>query len=211
MIFFIAEDDISLQKSLMRTLTSIGHQVNIFTTGEELLEALEKINKIKNIENTCILLDFNLPDMNGIECQSIIKKITPSIPIIFMSGAADSATIIKSWQNGAKNFILKPFKINELVSIFDKTLAKEQSINTNSELEDFEDIIFQYKLLTPREKQVLKLVASGKTNPMIGQILGLAVRTVKMHRSNIMHKLNFQHISELIRFYDKGRDLFNED
>ena len=125
-----------------------------------------------------------------------------------MSGAADSATIIQSWRNGAKNFILKPFNLHELTSAIDKALLQDD-IHINSATSH--QIISQYQSLTPREKQVLKLVANGKTNPMIGEILGLTLRTVKMHRGNIMHKLYFEHVSELVRFYEKGRDLFNEN
>lgn len=209
MIIFIAEDDISLQKSLRRILITFGHQVKVFSTGEQLLEALENSNKSELIGNCCILLDFDLPKMNGLECQNQINQINQSIPIIFMSGAADSATIIQSWRNGAKNFILKPFNLNELTSAIDKALLQDDTIQTNTAISN--QIISQYKSLTPREKQVLKLVANGKTNRMIGEILGLTLRTVKMHRSNIMHKLNFDHISELVRFYDSGRDLFNEN
>lgn len=206
MLIFITEDDFSLRNSLMRSLIKLGHQVEVFSSAEQLLDALQDIKTNEIIKDFCILLDFDLPGMNGIECLIRINQINQSIPTIFMSGAADSASIIESWRNGAKNFILKPFKIDELISAIDKA-GSENMLNP-----DPADLTYisQYQSLTPREKQVLKLVATGKTNPIIAEILSLTVRTVKMHRGNIMHKLDFEHVSELVRFYDNCRDLFDE-
>lgn len=206
MLIFITEDDFSLRNSLMRSLIKLGHQVEVFSSAEQLLDALQDIKTNEIIKDFCILLDFDLPGMNGIECLIRINQINQSIPTIFMSGAADSASIIESWRNGAKNFILKPFKIDELISAIDKA-GSENILNP-----DPTDLTYisQYQSLTPREKQVLKLVATGKTNPIIAEILSLTVRTVKMHRGNIMHKLDFEHVSELVRFYDNCRDLFDE-
>jgi FixJ family two-component response regulator len=117
-----------------------------------------------------------------------------------MSGAADAGDVNAAWKNGAWDFLLKPFDLEELlatvVAVFDvQVQANSAARNTTGSIS---------AELTPREREVVSRVAAGRLNKQIAEELGVSLRTIKMHRGNAMHKLGFSHVAELVRYLDKN-------
>lgn len=196
-LVLIVEDDLGLRRAISRILQSEAYNVEAFNTGEQLFSRLDRAVEPPPVG--CVLIDVDLPGMSGISVQQKLLKRYPSWRSVFMSGAADAGDVNAAWKNGAWDFLLKPFDLEELlatvVAVFEvQTTANPAVRNTiPSALPD----------LTPREREVVSRVAAGRLNKQIAQELGLSLRTIKMHRGNAMHKLGFSHVAELVRYIDK--------
>lgn len=214
-LVFIVEDDDSLRTALEAMLNACGYQVRAVSTAEQLLSSLSQyFNQVSQgvaqCEACCILMDVGLTGMNGIEAQLRVKNMFPHIPIIFMSGAADIHSVNQAWRDGAYNFIFKPFQTHELIVLLGQAFEKYRQVNKkNKEFVDSPEgttpLPRNAEDLTPREIQVLQYVAEGNKNQAIADALGISLRTVKMHRANLMRKLECTHVAELVRFYEGMR------
>lgn len=200
----LVEDDLAQQNTLIVLLKIHGYEVNTFVTAEELFAFLSK-NSDQLSPTVCILMDLHLPEMSGIEAQRQLKE-SFQIPIIFISGRADKQSIINTWRDGAMNFLLKPFDTHELLSalddVFNSFYISISKLNLPNETID------KVKRLTPREREILPLLAKGYTNNDIKDLLKISTRTVKMHRSNLSRKVGSEHITDLVRFYECSKNLF---
>lgn len=177
----IIEDDVSLRWVLAQRLKSNGFQVTEFESPEHFFAHLGKIN----LTQTCLLLDMRLPGMSGLEVQERLEEQKIHIPIIFMSGNSHISEAIAGLKNGAIDFLLKPFEEEQLIQVVKKTMANmTDSTRPNA-----------FKLTT-RELLVLDYVSKGWRSEQIAEVLGLTVRTIKMHRSNIIHKTGANTITE---------------
>ena len=150
---------------------------------------------------TCILLDFQMPDMNGVELQKNLKLMNSNFPIIFMSGNAKQADIIDAWHEGAIDFVLKPFTpahisdvIRKLFETYKNSLANDISSTYKSDIE---------LRITRREAEVLILLGNGRQQQDVAEELGISLRTVKMYRSFLREKLGLETLGELIMFCQK--------
>lgn len=197
---FILEDDVSLMNALTRLLKKAGYEVEGALLANDFLELLTKWDWSNPMMKSCAILDVNLPESTGIEVQKRMLESFSDLPVIFISGVADRQAIIDAWRNGAVDFLLKPFDVSDLLGCLDRVfLASEGSLSSEMQ----EDRCYnQLSLLTPRERQVLVLIAQGNTNVVISDMLGLSLRTVKMHRANLMQKLGYKHVVDLVRFHD---------
>lgn len=197
---FILEDDVSLMNALKRILKKAGYEVEVASRANDFLELLQTWDWSDPAMKSCAILDVNLPELSGIDVQQQMTKFVNHLPVIFISGVADRQAIIDAWRNGAVDFLLKPFEVSEILNCLDRIFAvPDDSISSVIP----EDHFFkQLSLLTPRERQILALIAQGNTNVLISEILNLSLRTVKMHRGNLMHKLGYKHVADLVRFYD---------
>jgi len=213
-LVLVVEDDASFRNALERMLLASGYLVRSAKSAEELMTDLssplleDKLNQ-RSVA-CCILMDVGLGGMTGLEAQRIIKSKHPEIPIIFMSGAADANSVNQAWRDGAQDFIFKPFRISELKELLDNALFKfitshTQFDSTKKErvAEPVAEKIVKLEKLTAREVQVLQRVAEGNKNQEIADALGISLRTVKMHRSNLMRKLKITHVADLVRFYER--------
>lgn len=181
---FVIEDDESLRWMLLQTLKSNGLVCIGFDTPHRFFDAI-KSKEFLPTGNCCLLLDMRLPGMSGIDVQAQLDESKVYMPIIFMSGSSHVSEVISSFKNGAADFLLKPFGQVELISAVQETLRKSRYAGDNKTFR-----------LTPKELQVLQLVSKGKRNDEIAQELGLSVRTIKMHRSNIIHKTGASTMTE---------------
>jgi len=147
---------------------------------------------------TCILLDFQMPGMNGVELQASLKAINAEIPIIFMSGNAQQSDIIDAWRGGAVDFILKPFAPPQVTEALDrqfdaiKQKASHQPKPSNKSLISIP--------ITKREAEVLLLLGNGYQQLEVAQALDISVRTVKMYRLNLKEKLGLDTLADLAKY-----------
>ena len=196
----IVDDDADLRESLNAWLSQ-DYLVEAFDSAESFLLAINDFNFEDGIP-TCIVLDFKMPGMNGVELQKALKEINVEFPIIFMSGNALQADVIDAWQEGAVNFILKPFAASKISDALQKLFnkANQQKIDKRDAPDQTSTIELP---INQREAQVLLLLGKGCQQYEVAEILGLSLRTVKMYRASIKEKLKLHTLMELGRFYDK--------
>ncbi len=179
----LIEDDPSLRFALCQTLRRYGFVTIDFSEPQVFFEWLQTVGPCK----ACLLLDMRLPTMSGLEVQAKLDTLGRQLPIIFMSGNSHISEAITGLKKGAIDFLLKPFDETALVAAINKSRQQfDRSSSTNR---------FQ---LTPRELLVLEHVANGLRSEQIANLLGLSVRTIKMHRSNILHKTGANTMTEAV-------------
>lgn len=214
-LVFIVEDDASMRMALEGILNTSGYRVSSSSSAEEFLGNFTRHCSLGNQLNDgqtacCVLMDVGLGGMTGIEAQSSLKKIMPEIPVVFMSGAADAQSVNRAWRDGAYDFIFKPFQTTELLSLVERACEKFKSLKMTAPQRDrasdaAASILDRAKALTGREAQVIRYIAEGNKNQTIADALGISLRTVKMHRANLMRKLSCTHVAELVKFYERMR------
>lgn len=147
---------------------------------------------------TCILLDFQMPGMNGVELQASLKAINIEIPIIFMSGNAQQADIIDAWRGGAVDFILKPFAPLQVTAALDRQFDAIKQ-NTAHQPKPVNKPPINIPI-TKREAEVLLLLGNGHQQIEVAQALNISIRTVKMYRSNLKEKLGLDTLADLAKY-----------
>lgn len=198
----IVDDDIDIRDGLEAWLSQ-DYQVATFDSSESFLKTINDFDFEDSIPS-CILLDFQMPGMNGVELQKTLKQINFEFPIIFMSGNAHQSDVIDAWQGGAVDFVLKPFEPSKISAALEKlfTTVEQRKIamRPSTNADSLIDIP-----ITQREAQVLLLLGKGHEQQEVAEILGLTLRTVKMYRSFLKNKLNLHTLMELGRYCDKHR------
>jgi len=182
-LVLIIEDDTSLRFTLSTVLNRYGFQTQAFSNPATFFEWLAVAGKVQG----CLLLDMRLPGMNGLDVQNKLDELGVSLPIVFISGSSHIAEAITGLKNGATDFLLKPFDQTALVDAVKNSLNKIADPLTDN----------PYRLST-RERLVLDYVSKGWRSEQIAQTLGLSVRTIKMHRSNIIHKTGANTMTEAV-------------
>lgn len=196
----IVEDDTALRQSLTDWLSN-EYEVIGFESAEALLKDIQVVLSQVN-GPTCILLDFQMSGMTGVELQTKLKMMNIGLPIIFMSGNAHQGDVIDAWHGGAVDFILKPFtgsKVSELLATtFQKLKPTQLGMASAALREDLVDIP-----ISQREAQVLLLLGRGYRQHEIAKMLNITLRTVKWHRASIKNKLHLNTLVELTRYCDQ--------
>ncbi len=192
---FVVDDEPSVRKGLGRLLRAAGYQVEVFASAREFLE-----RKIGN-EICCLVLDVQMPDLNGLELQSALAGAECRVPIIFITGHGDIPTSVRAMKAGAQDFIAKPFQSKTLLDAIDRALviARERS----QEWTASEAIQSRIATLTPREREVMLQMIRGSLNKQIAAALGAAEKTIKIHRSRVMRKMQVQSVADLVRLCEK--------
>jgi FixJ family two-component response regulator len=189
-VVYVVDDDARVRESLSDLIESMGFEVATFTT------ALEFIEVQRADAPGCLILDLNLPGANGLQLQQTLLG-SDAPPIVFLSGHADIPSSVRAMKAGAIEFLTKPFRQEELVQAIENAIALDgvarQKRSALAELQT------RYNRLTPREREVLPLVASGRLNKQTAAELGTSHITVRVHRGQIMHKMGAQSLSELVR------------
>ena len=188
---YIVDDDKDFRESLEVLVSMLGYKVGAFSSAEAFLEC----TSIKR--PTCLLLDVFLPNIDGLQLQKRLKEREMLIPIIFITGHGDVPMGIKAMKEGATDFLLKPFDKDELQRAI--VLAIDRDINSVRQEKVKNKILSRIARLTPREQKVMRQVITGKLNKQIALILGIAEKTVRIHRSNLMRKLKLSSVAALVR------------
>jgi len=187
---YVVDDDARVRESLSDLIESMGFEVATFGTALEFI-------KVKQADAPgCLILDLNLPGANGLQLQqALVGSEAP--PIVFLSGHADIPSSVRAMKAGAIEFLTKPFRQEELVQAIENAIALDRvARQKRSALAELQG---RYNRLTPREREVLPLVASGRLNKQTAAELGTSHITVRVHRGQIMHKMGAQSLSELVR------------
>nr|ADE62389.1 styrene response regulator [Pseudomonas sp. LQ26] len=196
---FVVDDDVSVREGLRNLLRSAGFEVETFDS------ALTFLDQRRPEQHGCLVLDMRMPGMTGMELQEELGLISDGIPIVFITAHGDIPMTVRAMKAGAIEFLPKPFEEQALVDAVEQGLqldaARRRERATHDELERL------FSGLTPREHQVLQLTIRGLMNKQVAGELGIAEVTVKVHRHNIMQKLNVRSLANLVHLVEKYESL----
>jgi FixJ family two-component response regulator len=192
-IVFVVDDDISVRESLELLTRTAGWRSETFTSAHEFLA------RPRPAVPSCLVLDVSLPGLNGLELQKRIAVERTDMPIIFITGYGDVPMTVQAMKAGAVEFLTKPFGDEVLLGAIRNALERSRAaLDSEAEIQMLRD---SYALLTPRERQVMTLVASGLLNKQAGGELGISEITVKAHRGQVMRKMKASSLPDLVRMY----------
>ncbi|MDO8662466.1 MAG: response regulator [Candidatus Omnitrophota bacterium] len=195
-IIYIVDDDVSVCRALSLLLKSHGFKVETFTLAADFL-AFKRLKL-----PSCLILDIQLPDINGLVLQETMAARQLTIPIVFITGHGDIPMSVKGMKAGAIDFLPKPFTKNKLLDAV--TLAISKNKIQIKEQAEIAKIKRRIKTLSPRELEVFRLVAKGMLSKQIARKRGISLQTIKIHRSRAMRKMQAKTVTEFIRFAQKA-------
>jgi FixJ family two-component response regulator len=190
-IIHVVDDDPSFRTAVMRLLRAAQYEVRAYASASEFLESAPCTAP------GCILLDLRMPGVSGLDLQQSLARMEERLPIIFLTGHGDIPASVRAMKAGAVDFLTKPVRREALLTAVQDALsldARNRAARAASR-----ELHARYDSLTPREREVLGHVLSGKLNKQIAYDLGTAERTIKAHRASIMEKLGVQSVAELVR------------
>ena len=189
-LVFVVDDDVSVRESLELLIEAAGWQPETFASAQEFLA------RPRVMVPSCLVLDVSLPDLNGLDLQKRIAADRPDMPIIFITGYEDIAVTVQAMKAGAVEFLTKPFGDDVLVDAIRDALERSRAaLEHHAKMKALRD---SYSSLTPRERQVMVLVATGLLNKQVGGELGISEITVKAHRGQVMRKMNADSLPALV-------------
>ena len=190
-VVFVVDDDPDLLRDAELLFDSVGMKCETFATADEFLEGYAPK------PSSCLVLDIRLPGMSGLELQEKMAEMHIDIPIIMITGHADVQMAVTAMRRGAFDFIQKPFRDQVLLDSINEALSAESESQENHENDS--DVAEKWASLTPREKEVARLVVSGKPNKVSAYELGVSQRTVEIHRARVMRKTGAESLADLVR------------
>ena len=193
-MIYIVDDDASVVDALSSLLRANGKQVEIFTSGQDFLD-FERHDSC-----ACLILDLRMPGLNGLQVQESIAAQT-TIPVIFITGRGDIPSTVTAMKGGAIDFLTKPIDETALLVCIEKALEQDRQLRLAA-LEQ-NNLLARYRLLTPREQQVLPLLVRGLLNKQAAWELGITEYTVQIHRGHIMRKMEADSFATLVKLASK--------
>jgi FixJ family two-component response regulator len=193
---FVVDDEPSVRKSLGRLLKAAGYRVEAFASAREFLQ------RDPDFGVSCLVLDMQMPELNGLELQQALMETDRSLPIIFITGHGDIPMSVHAMKAGALDFLSKPFDEKDLLGAIARALEKARHQSKHrAESAEIKQLL---ATLTPREHDVLLQVITGRPNKQIAAALGTSEKTVKVHRGRVMHKMQVQSVADLVRLCEKA-------
>jgi FixJ family two-component response regulator len=188
---YVVDDDEGVRRALSRLLRSAGYRAEAFASPREFLAHALPAG------TACLVLDVQMPDMTGPELQQHMAERGVRLPVIFLTARGDVPTSVRAMKKGAVDFLLKPVDDALLLRTVAEALARHAA-DSAKDLER-ETVLARLARLTPRERQVLEHVLRGRLNKQAAADLGIALKTVKVHRSRVMEKMECGSVAELVR------------
>ena len=190
-IVFVVDDDPSMLRALARLLKTAGHDVETFASSAEFLA------RPVHAGPGCLVLDLKMPGLSGLDVQEALAASARDLPIVFISGHGRVPAVIQAMKAGAIDFLTKPFQDADLLVSVEAAIAR--SISSLADHSERETIETRLRTLTPREREVLPLVAAGLPNKQIAARLGTSLQTIKVHRARVMEKMQAASLADLVR------------
>jgi FixJ family two-component response regulator len=190
-IVFVVDDDVSVRESLEGLIRTAGWRPRTFATARDFLACSG------NEAPACVVLDVELPDLNGLDVQARLAADGARLPIIFITGHGDIPMSVRAMKAGAAEFLTKPFERDVLLAAIRRAL--EQSRAACGHAAEVAALTERYASLTPRQREVFAWVAAGLLNKQVGSELGMTEATVKVHRGHVMHKMQAGSFADLVR------------
>ena len=190
-IVYVVEDDEAVRDSLEMMLVSMEYKVETFPTANVFLEGYDESMA------GCIVLDIRMPGMDGMELQKALNSKNSILPIIFVTGHGDVPMAVEAMQQGAIDFVQKPYREQELLEKIKAALELDAEQRTS--LIEKKEILRKLEELTPREQEIMDMMIDGNANKVIAIDLDISQRTVEIHRSRVMHKMGTHSLAHLVR------------
>ena len=194
-VVFVVDDDPSVRSSLTFLLSSVGLQVESFDSAETFLR------KKPPDAPSCLVLDVRLRGLSGLDFQRDLAARNIRIPIVFVTGHGDIPMSVRAMKAGAIEFLTKPYRDQDLLDAV--RIALERDRARREQEKGLTDLRQRFESLTPREQEVVSMAVLGRLNKQIADQLGTAEKTVKVHRSRAMEKMNAQSFADLVRMIEK--------
>jgi len=187
----VIDDDASFRTAVERRLKFAGYDVETYSSAQQLLD------RLRDAETPgCILLDVQMPGLSGLELQSRLIERGSILPIVFVTGYADTPATVRAIKAGAEDFLTKPASSEQLIEAIERAIARHGS--SRHQLNELNSLRSLVATLTPRERQVFNLIVRGKINKQIAYEIGTTERTVKAHRHQVMEKMQVRSLAELV-------------
>jgi len=190
------DDDASVRKGLLRLLKSAGYRPESCASAEEFLKRWER-----DPAPGCVLLDIQMPGLDGLQLQQKLQACAVSIPIIFITGHGDIPSSVSAMKAGAVDFLPKPIHDEDLLRAVREAIQQDRKERT--ERAERDAVAERFQTLTPREREVMALVVRGMLNKQIAFSLGASEKTVKIHRGRVMEKMKVSSVADLVRAAEK--------
>lgn len=196
-IIHVVDDDASVLRALERLLRSAGHACATYDSAEAFLAHAPQDAP------GCVIVDLRLPGADGLSLQARINQTRGGLPVVFLTGRGDIATGVRAMKGGAVDFLTKPVEPEALLAAVGSALERDRAARAaGAEGAAFEAA---FTRLTPREREVLERVVAGQLNKQIAGELGIAEKTIKVHRARVMQKLGVRTLADLVRIVTRRR------
>lgn len=197
-IVYVLDDDLAVRQALSSVIRSTGLRVETFASAQEFLQ-YPRLDA-----PSCLVLDVQLPDVSGLDLLPELDARAAPIPIIFITGHGTIPMSVRAMKAGAMEFLTKPFREEDLLAAIDHAIDRDRA--ARGERAEVQATRERLATLTPRERDVLALVVTGRMNKQIAAELGTAEQTIKQHRGRVMRKLGVDSVADLVRLVERAAD-----
>jgi FixJ family two-component response regulator len=194
-VVYVVDDDPSVRKALERLLRSADYEAKTFASPSAFLDFSSPDAP------GCLILDIKMPKLSGLELQDRLAERGVCLPVIFITGHGTVPASVKAFKAGAMDFLQKPFEERELLEAVARGIEKHRRLR--QEQNEMKGLRARLDTLTPREREVFRLVVSGMLNKQVAFDLGITEKTIKVHRARVMQKMGAPSLADLVRFAEK--------
>jgi len=200
---YIVDDDEDVREGFGLLMETVGQRYDVYSSAIEFLDAFQAEMR------GCLVLDIRMPRMSGLDLQQKLNEKGSLLPIIFITGHGDIPMAVEAMRRGALDFVRKPFREQNLLDRINEALDLEAG--KRKDRQDRQQVLERIRSLSDREREVLELVALGKMNKVVASDLGISERTVEVHRSHLMQKLDVQTLAQLVRVKIEAESLADSE